>query len=75
MTDKISDEILEMDLGDVPLMVRGKVRDVHDHDKQFVLDYLTTLDWDKTFSAPALPGDIVQRTLSKYSEARDRLIE
>jgi phosphoribosylaminoimidazole-succinocarboxamide synthase len=43
-------------------------------DKQFVRDYLTTLDWDKTPPAPAPPDDIVQRTLSKYSEARDRLI-
>jgi phosphoribosylaminoimidazole-succinocarboxamide synthase len=43
-------------------------------DKQFVRDYLTTLDWDKMPPAPVLPDDIVQRTLSKYTEAHDRLI-
>jgi phosphoribosylaminoimidazole-succinocarboxamide synthase len=44
-------------------------------DKQFVRDYLDTLDWDKTPPAPALPDEIVQQTLNKYVEARDRLIE
>ena len=43
-------------------------------DKQFVRDYLDTLDWDKTPPAPALPEDITRRTLDKYEEARDRLI-
>lgn len=43
-------------------------------DKQFVRDYLDTLDWDKTPPAPALPDDIVQRTLAKYEEAARRLI-
>ena len=38
-------------------------------DKQFVRDYLDTLDWDKTSPGPSLPRDIVQRTSEKYREA------
>jgi phosphoribosylaminoimidazole-succinocarboxamide synthase len=38
-------------------------------DKQFVRDYLETLDWEKTPPAPALPRDIVTRTQEKYLEA------
>jgi phosphoribosylaminoimidazole-succinocarboxamide synthase len=38
-------------------------------DKQFVRDYLESLDWDKTPPAPALPSDVVQRTQQKYVEA------
>ncbi len=43
-------------------------------DKQFVRDYLDTLDWDKTPPAPELPEDIVQRTLDKYKEAYRQLV-
>jgi phosphoribosylaminoimidazole-succinocarboxamide synthase len=43
-------------------------------DKQFVRDYLETLDWDKTPPAPPLPEDIVRKTLEKYREARDMLL-
>ncbi len=43
-------------------------------DKQFVRDYLETLDWDKTPPAPALPDEIVAKTLEKYREARNLLI-
>ena len=42
-------------------------------DKQFVRDYLETLDWDKTPPAPALPDDVVARTEAKYLEAYERL--
>jgi phosphoribosylaminoimidazole-succinocarboxamide synthase len=38
-------------------------------DKQFVRDYLETLDWDKNPPAPALPADVVERTKAKYLEA------
>ena len=38
-------------------------------DKQFVRDYLETLDWDKTNPGPALPADIVEKTAAKYREA------
>jgi len=43
-------------------------------DKQFVRDYLETLDWDKTAPGPHLPPDIIERTAAKYREARERLI-
>jgi phosphoribosylaminoimidazole-succinocarboxamide synthase len=43
-------------------------------DKQFVRDYLETLDWNKTAPGPRLPADIVQRTGDKYREALTRLI-
>jgi len=38
-------------------------------DKQFVRDYLETLDWDKTAPGPTLPADVLQRTGDKYREA------
>lgn len=43
-------------------------------DKQFIRDYLETLDWDKTAPAPHLPDMIIQQTADKYREARRRLI-
>jgi len=42
-------------------------------DKQFVRDYLDTLDWDKTPPAPALPPEVVAKTQEKYLEAYQRL--
>jgi phosphoribosylaminoimidazole-succinocarboxamide synthase len=38
-------------------------------DKQFVRDYLETLDWNKTPPAPNLPEDIIRKTTEKYLEA------
>jgi phosphoribosylaminoimidazole-succinocarboxamide synthase len=38
-------------------------------DKQFVRDYLETLDWDKTPPGPELPGEITKRTSEKYIQA------
>jgi len=38
-------------------------------DKQFVRDYLETLDWNKQSPAPALPDDVVRKTRDKYLEA------
>jgi len=42
-------------------------------DKQFVRDYLETLDWDKTPPAPELPPDVVAKTRDKYIDAFERL--
>jgi phosphoribosylaminoimidazole-succinocarboxamide synthase len=42
-------------------------------DKQFVRDYLETLDWDKRPPGPQLPGDVISRTAAKYVEAFERL--
>ncbi|MDD3154004.1 MAG: phosphoribosylaminoimidazolesuccinocarboxamide synthase, partial [Victivallaceae bacterium] len=38
-------------------------------DKQFVRDYLETLNWDKNPPAPELPGEVVSKTTGKYLEA------
>ena len=43
-------------------------------DKQFVRDYLDTLDWDKTPPAPALPAEVIAKTAEKYREAERRLV-
>ena len=42
-------------------------------DKQFVRDYLDTLDWDKTAPGPELPADVLQQTADKYQEALERI--
>ena len=42
-------------------------------DKQFVRDYLETLDWDKTPPGPELPGEILEKTAAKYEEALRRM--
>ena len=42
-------------------------------DKQYVRDYLETLDWDKTPPGPTLPEEIVERSQSRYLEAYERL--
>jgi phosphoribosylaminoimidazole-succinocarboxamide synthase len=44
------------------------------YDKQFVRDYLETLDWDKTPPAPKLPAEIVEKTMRKYQQVRDILL-
>jgi phosphoribosylaminoimidazole-succinocarboxamide synthase len=43
-------------------------------DKQFVRDYLETLDWDKTPPGPELPQEVIDKTAEKYREAETRLI-
>jgi phosphoribosylaminoimidazole-succinocarboxamide synthase len=42
-------------------------------DKQFVRDYLETLDWDKTPPGPVLPDEVIHKTTEKYLEALKRL--
>ncbi len=42
-------------------------------DKQFLRDYLSSLDWDKTPPPPKLPMDIIARTQTRYEEALRRL--
>ena len=43
------------------------------YDKQFVRDYLETLDWDKTAPGPDLPAEILEKTAQKYREAYTRM--
>lgn len=42
-------------------------------DKQFVRDYLESLQWDKIPPAPSLPEDIIAKTAEKYREAYKRI--
>ncbi|ROO33004.1 phosphoribosylaminoimidazolesuccinocarboxamide synthase [Salinisphaera orenii] len=42
-------------------------------DKQYVRDYLETLDWDKTAPGPRLPADVIANTAAKYREAAERI--
>ena len=43
------------------------------YDKQYVRDYLETLDWGKVAPGPKLPSDVIARTSAKYIEACERL--
>ena len=43
-------------------------------DKQYIRDYLETLDWNKKAPGPELPELIVRNTQAKYQEAADRLL-
>ncbi len=43
------------------------------YDKQFVRDYLETLDWNKTAPGPHVPAPIIEATRAKYAEALQRL--
>jgi phosphoribosylaminoimidazole-succinocarboxamide synthase len=42
-------------------------------DKQYIRDWLETLDWDKTYPGPIIPEDVVRRTREKYIEIFVRL--
>jgi phosphoribosylaminoimidazole-succinocarboxamide synthase len=42
-------------------------------DKQYIRDYLETLDWGKVAPGPELPANVVEQTLAKYQEA-ERLL-
>jgi phosphoribosylaminoimidazole-succinocarboxamide synthase len=44
-------------------------------DKQYVRDYLESLDWDKTEPGPHLPDEVVLKTAEKYRQARDMLLD
>mgnify|MGYP001810012575 FL=1 len=42
-------------------------------DKQFLREYLETLDWDNQYPAPKLPAEVNEKTAAKYMEAYERL--
>ena len=42
-------------------------------DKQFVRDYLDASGWDHTPPGPALPAEVIKKTIARYREAHDRL--
>ena len=43
-------------------------------DKQFLRDYLSSLDWDKQPPPPPLPAEILEKTRTRYEEAQEKLI-
>ena len=62
------------DAGFLAVLARGRLparQQPPSYDKQFVRDYLETLDWDKTPPAPGLPAEIIERTSGKYLQALD----
>jgi phosphoribosylaminoimidazole-succinocarboxamide synthase len=44
-------------------------------DKQYVRDYLETLEWDKKEPGPRLPEEVIVNTAAKYKEAQDKLMD
>ena len=44
------------------------------YDKQFLRDYLETLDWDKSPPAPQVPAEIIEKMRGKYQEVHDILL-
>ena len=70
----LADEVLTPDSSrfwDVECYAPGRSQD--SFDKQFLRDYLETLDWNKEPPAPNLPIEIVEQTRGKYIEAFERL--
>ena len=53
----------------------GPGRSQPSFDKQYLRDYLSTLDWNKKAPAPALPAVIVERTKARYEEAVRKITE
>jgi phosphoribosylaminoimidazole-succinocarboxamide synthase len=45
------------------------------YDKQFVRDYLESLNWDKAPPAPALPAEVLSGTLDRYVEAYEKIVD
>jgi phosphoribosylaminoimidazole-succinocarboxamide synthase len=68
------DEVLTPDSSrfwDASTYEPGRAQD--SFDKQFVRDYLETLDWDKTYPGPELPEAVVAGTRARYVEAFERI--
>jgi phosphoribosylaminoimidazole-succinocarboxamide synthase len=68
------DEVLTPDSSrfwDASTYEPGRAQD--SFDKQFVRDYLETLDWGKTHPGPELPADVVAGTRARYVEAFERI--
>jgi phosphoribosylaminoimidazole-succinocarboxamide synthase len=66
----VIDEVLTPDSSRFwPAASYAEGREQDSFDKQYVRDYLQTLDWDKTYPGPELPADVVENTRRKYLEA------
>ena len=70
----LCDEILTPDSSrfwDIQYYAPGRPQ--NSYDKQYVRDYLETLDWDKQPPAPSLPSEIARNTARKYIEAYEKI--
>lgn len=68
------DEVLTPDSSRFwPMDLYGPGRAQASYDKQYVRDYLETLDWDKTPPGPELPSDVIEATSKRYLEAYRKL--
>ena len=68
------DEVLTPDSSrfwDASTYEPGRAQD--SYDKQYVRDYLETLDWGKTYPGPELPDEVVAGTRQRYVEAFERI--
>lgn len=68
------DEVLTPDSSrfwDASTYEPGRAQD--SYDKQYVRDWLETLDWDKTYPGPELPAEVVAGTRARYVEAFERI--
>jgi phosphoribosylaminoimidazole-succinocarboxamide synthase len=66
----LGDEVLTPDSSRYwPLETYHPGRAQESFDKQYIREYLETLDWGKTYPGPALPDDVVANTTKKYVEA------
>ncbi len=66
----LGDEVLTPDSSRYwPLELYQPGRPQESYDKQYIREYLETLDWDKTPPGPVLPDDVVENTTEKYLEA------
>jgi phosphoribosylaminoimidazole-succinocarboxamide synthase len=66
----LGDEVLTPDSSRYwPLETYQAGRSQESFDKQYIREYLETLDWGKTYPGPALPDDVVANTTKKYLEA------
>ena len=66
----VIDEVLTPDSSRFwPAADYAEGRDQKSFDKQYLRDYLETLDWDKTYPGPELPSEVVHNTRNKYLEA------
>ena len=66
----VIDEVLTPDSSRFwPAAGYGEGREQDSFDKQYVRNYLSTLEWDKTYPGPELPAEVVENTRRKYLEA------
>lgn len=70
----VMDEVLTPDSSRFwPLATYQVGENPQSYDKQYVRDWLETLDWDKTAPGPSLPADVAKKTSEKYMEVYTKL--